>query len=66
MPFSSEIDLIEHCINLQELGVGEIFLNCVDRDGTGNGYDLETIRLVSDAISVPLRHVVVRRVSMTY
>ena len=52
--YSTEIDLIEHCIHLQELGVGEIFLNCVDRDGTGQGYDLDTINLVSDAISVPL------------
>ena len=52
--FSRDIDLIEHCINLQELGVGEIFLNCVDRDGTGQGYDLDTICSVGDAISVPL------------
>lgn len=37
-----------------DLGAGEIFLNSIDRDGMMAGYDLETIRQVADAISVPL------------
>ncbi|MBW3631351.1 MAG: imidazole glycerol phosphate synthase subunit HisF, partial [Gemmatimonadetes bacterium] len=36
------------------LGVGEIMLNCIDRDGTLQGYDLATLRAVSDAVSVPV------------
>jgi cyclase len=37
-----------------DLGAGEIFLNSIDRDGTMEGYDLETMRRVADAVSVPL------------
>jgi cyclase len=37
-----------------DLGVGEIFLNSVDLDGTFSGYDLELISNVSKQISVPL------------
>jgi imidazole glycerol-phosphate synthase subunit HisF len=36
------------------LGVGEILLNSVDADGTAAGFDLELIRAVRDAVSVPL------------
>ncbi|OFV96943.1 MAG: hypothetical protein A3F68_08160 [Acidobacteria bacterium RIFCSPLOWO2_12_FULL_54_10] len=35
-------------------GAGEIFLNSVERDGTGMGYDLETIKAVSRAVKVPV------------
>ena len=36
------------------LGVGEILLNCIDRDGTLSGYDLETIERVASAVDVPV------------
>jgi cyclase len=36
------------------LGVGEIFLNSIDRDGTGEGYDLELIHQVVKATSLPV------------
>lgn len=38
----------------ERLGAGEIFLNSIDRDGTGDGYDLETIRSVSECVSIPV------------
>jgi cyclase len=37
-----------------ELGVGEILLNSMDRDGTTGGYDLELISLVRAAVTVPV------------
>jgi imidazole glycerol-phosphate synthase subunit HisF len=37
-----------------ELGAGEILLNAMDADGTQSGFDLELIRLVRDAVSVPV------------
>lgn len=47
--------LVEHCRYLgEDLGVGEILLYSVDRDGTWTGYDLETIRKVGEAVTVPL------------
>jgi len=38
----------------EELGAGEIFLNSIDRDGRAQGYDLELIKLVSEATSIPV------------
>ncbi len=35
-------------------GAGEIFLNSIDRDGTANGFDVEIIRRVSEAVKVPV------------
>lgn len=35
-------------------GAGEIFLNSIDRDGSGRGYDIPLIRAVSDAVGVPV------------
>lgn len=35
-------------------GAGEIIINSIDRDGTLQGYDLELIRAVSQAVNVPV------------
>lgn len=37
-----------------ELGAGEILLNAMDADGTRQGFDLELIRLVRDAVDIPV------------
>ena len=39
---------------MQEIGVGEIILNSIDRDGTMMGYDLSLLRLVSKICCIPL------------
>ncbi|MCM0028615.1 MAG: AglZ/HisF2 family acetamidino modification protein [Polynucleobacter sp.] len=39
---------------LERLGVGEIIINAIDRDGTLSGYDLKLIREVSSAVRVPV------------
>ena len=38
----------------QALGAGEIYLTAMDRDGTGQGLDLETVRRVSAIAKVPV------------
>jgi len=35
-------------------GAGEILLNCIDRDGTQQGYDLETLQQVCLSVDVPV------------
>ena len=35
-------------------GAGEILLTSMDRDGTGDGYDIELTRAVADAVAVPV------------
>ena len=39
---------------VEERGAGEILLTSIDREGTGNGYDLDLIREMSDAVSIPV------------
>lgn len=39
---------------LEDWGAGEILLQAVDRDGTMQGYDLDLIREVSAAVSIPV------------
>jgi cyclase len=45
---------IEWACRGQEYGVGEILLNSMDGDGTKSGYDLELIRAVRKAVTVPI------------
>lgn len=45
---------VDAAIKLQELGVGEIVLNNIDRDGMMNGYDLELIRSVKENVKIPI------------
>ena len=45
---------LDVCRELQDWGVGEIMLQSIDRDGARTGMDLELIRSVSRALSVPL------------
>ncbi len=37
-----------------EGGAGEVLLTSMDRDGTGDGFDLELLRAVGDAVTVPV------------
>ncbi len=51
---SAGLDAIEWAKTGEELGVGEILLNSMDGDGTKDGFDLELIRLVREAVSIPV------------
>lgn len=46
--------LDKHVQGLVDAGVGEIFLNSVDRDGMMDGYDLLLIRRVVQQVNVPV------------
>jgi len=50
----TELDAVAWARRAVELGAGEILLTSMDRDGTGDGYDLELTCAVSDAVSVPV------------
>ncbi len=51
---STGIDAVEFARRVDEIGVGELVINNVDRDGTMAGYDLELVRAVREATSMPL------------
>ncbi len=38
----------------EELGAGEILLNCIDRDGSNSGFDLELINAVKAVVTIPV------------
>lgn len=48
------IDAVEWAKQAEQLGVGEIVVNSVDRDGTGIGFELEITRLIAEAVGVPV------------
>jgi cyclase len=48
------LDPVDLARRVAELGAGEILLTSIDRDGTMEGYDVERIRGVSAAVSIPV------------
>jgi cyclase len=48
------MELQEYVNYLEGLNIGEIYLNSIDKDGTGFGYDFETIENISKSIKIPL------------
>lgn len=49
-----DVDAITLAKVCESLGAGEILLNCIDRDGTNKGFDIELMKAVSDAVSIPV------------
>ena len=49
-----DLDAVTLAKACQELGAGEILLNCIDKDGTNSGFDLELIKAVTEAVSIPV------------
>ena len=48
------VDALEWAVRGERLGAGEILLNGIDADGTREGYDLELVRTVADAVRIPV------------
>ncbi len=48
------IEMFDWVIKAVENGAGEIFLNSIDRDGKGDGYDIETINKVVNLVNIPV------------
>ena len=48
------LDAIEWARRGVECGAGEILLTSMDRDGTKDGFDLELVGRVADAVSIPV------------
>ena len=49
-----DIDVVQLVTVCAELGCGEILLNCIDKDGTNSGFDLELISMVKEVVSIPV------------
>ncbi|CCH46029.1 glutamine amidotransferase [Wickerhamomyces ciferrii] len=44
-------ELVQAC---EALGAGEVLLNCIDKDGSNSGFDLELIDHIKSAVSIPV------------
>ncbi|HXV35507.1 MAG TPA: imidazole glycerol phosphate synthase cyclase subunit [Myxococcota bacterium] len=47
-------DALEWALAAEALGAGEILVTSIDREGTGEGYDLELTRAIAQAVSIPV------------
>lgn len=45
------IGWIKHCV---DMGAGEVVVNSIDTDGVKGGFDIELLRLVTEAVGVPI------------
>jgi len=51
---NTALSAVEWAIEAEKLGAGEILLTSMDRDGTKNGYDINLIRAISEAVNIPV------------
>ncbi|KAK5992369.1 Imidazole glycerol phosphate synthase hisHF [Cladobotryum mycophilum] len=51
---SADMDVVELSKAVEAMGAGEILLNCIDKDGTNSGFDLELIMQVKKAVKIPV------------
>jgi len=49
-----DLDVVQLVTAVEAMGAGEILLNCIDKDGTNSGFDLELIRAVKGAVRIPV------------
>jgi len=48
------VEVLSWVKEVEQRGAGEILLTSIDREGTGNGFDLELIKLVTDKVCIPV------------
>jgi cyclase len=48
------LDAVEFAVRSVERGAGELLVTSMDRDGTKQGFDLELVRAIADAVHVPV------------
>jgi glutamine amidotransferase/cyclase len=51
---TTDLGAFELCQACEALGAGEILLNCIDKDGSNSGFDLELINHIKAAVSIPV------------
>ena len=51
---NTKLDPITYAKQMQDLGVGELIVNSIDREGTGKGYDIKLLKMVSNEVEIPV------------
>ncbi|MCZ6704122.1 MAG: AglZ/HisF2 family acetamidino modification protein [Ignavibacteria bacterium] len=50
----TKLNPVEWATMLEDLGAGELLITSMDRDGTWNGYDIELVKSITDAVQIPV------------
>jgi len=45
---------LEYALQMQDLGAGELIITSIDKEGSGDGYDLKLISDISNAVEIPV------------
>ena len=48
------VKVLDWAREVEERGAGEILLTSIDKEGTGNGFDMELIRMISGVVTIPI------------
>tara|TARA_B100000575_G_C23119468_1_gene647622 strand:- start:771 stop:1628 length:858 start_codon:yes stop_codon:yes gene_type:complete len=51
---STNRNVVDWAIEVEKLGVGEILITSVNKEGTGDGFDRELVSEISDNVSIPV------------
>lgn len=47
-------DVVEQAVLMEKMGAGELLITSVDRDGTFEGFDVDLVKKVTRAVSIPV------------
>jgi imidazole glycerol-phosphate synthase subunit HisF len=50
----TDIEVLAWASQVEERGAGEILLSSIDREGTGKGFDIDLVRMVSATVTIPV------------
>lgn len=50
----TDIDVFEWAVRAVELGAGELMITSINKEGTGEGFDLELTRRIAESVPVPV------------
>lgn len=51
---STGVDALDWAAKAAELGAGEILVTSIDREGAGQGFDLELTKMISESVPIPI------------
>jgi cyclase len=51
---ATELDAVGWAQRAAELGAGELLITSMDRDGTGEGYDVDLLRAIGSSVDIPV------------
>jgi cyclase len=51
---NTQRDPVAWAIEVEKMGAGEILLTSIDREGSWDGFDLDLVKRVTDAVSIPV------------